>query len=177
MVLIAFDYGEKRIGVAVTDESGKITTSLPYISNKSEVKRITKKEFPQGTDIKIINKARKDAKIQAKVELRKIFNIICHLLNTYYPDKIIFGLPMTIDKETNNWIEGHQAKKVKSFSKKLQSFLKSKNVVCDVEFVEESMTSKQAEDNLKQMGLSNEKVREKVDGEAARLLLEDHLNK
>lgn len=177
MTLIAFDYGEKRIGVAVTNENGEFPTSLPYLSNNSELRKIAKKDFPKGTDPKKIHLARKEAKLESKIELRKIFNKICHLLNSYYPDKIIFGLPLSFDPKENTYKEGQQAKKIRTFVRKLESFLKKNNIVCEIIFVEESMTSKQAEENLKQLGLTSEKIREKIDSEAARILLQDYLLK
>lgn len=176
-MILALDYGEKRIGVAVSDESEKIATALPYLSNKSEIKRISNKDYPKGTDPQKIKEDRKALKIQSKIELRKVFNIICHLINTYYPDKIIVGLPKTIDKETNEWIEGHQAKKIRNFMKKFEQFLISKKIVCEIIFIDETMTSKQAEENLREMNLTNDKVREKIDSESARILLQEYLDK
>ncbi len=176
MNLIAFDYGEKRIGVAVTDERGRITTSLPYISNHSELKKISKKDFSQGTDPKIIAKARKEAKAESKIELKKVYNKIYHLLNTYYPEKIIFGLPLSFYEKENKYIEGKQAQKVRKFTNGLKTFLTKQNIVCDLIFIEESMSSKIAEENLKEMGLSHDKIRERIDSESARIMVESYLS-
>lgn len=176
MSLIAFDYGEKRIGVAITDESGKITTSLPYISNNSELKKVSKKDFPARTDPKVIAKARKAAKTESKIEHRKAFIKILHLLNSYYPEKIIFGIPLSFNEKENKYEEGKQAKIIRNFAKKLETFLKQNNIICEIIFIEESMSSKIAEENLRQMGLSKGKIQEKIDSEAARVMLEGYIS-
>lgn len=175
-MILALDYGEKRVGVAVTDESEKFVVSLDFISNNSELKRVKNSDFPKGTPNKEIVEVRKTAKKDSKLELRKLFNKICHLVNYYYPDKILIGIPMTVDKETNELVKGKQAIKIESFSKKLQAFLKSKNVVCDIELIEESMSTVMARANLKEKGLTETKIKQQVDSESARILLEEYVN-
>lgn len=174
-MILALDYGEKRIGVAVTDETEKFTTALDYIPNKSEVKKIFAKDFPPNTDVKIINQARKDAKSEAKIELRKVFNKLLHLVNYYYPEKIVVGLPKVIDKDTNEYVEGAQAKVVRQFMKKFCAFLSARKIICEVIFVEESLTSQIAEENLKDAGVTPTKISEKIDSESARVMLEEYL--
>jgi putative transcription antitermination factor YqgF len=176
-MILALDYGEKRIGVAITDEKDQFAASQNYISNSSELKRVATKDFPKGTPVKEIVEARKAAKREAKVEMRKLLNKIYYLINSHYPDKILIGLPLTIDKNTSEWVEGQQALKVKKFAKTLESFCKSKKIVCDIELVEESMSSSFARDNLKEMSLTESKIKEKIDSESARILLEEYLNK
>ncbi len=175
MSLIAFDYGERRIGVAITDESNKMTSSLPYISNNSELKKINKKDFPKGTDPKEIAKARREAKKDSKIELRKVFNKILYLVNSYYPEKLLLGLPLSFDSKENIYKEGMQAKKVRSFAKKLDIFLKKNNIICEIVFLEESMSSQIAASNLSDFGLTSDKIREKIDSESARILLEGYI--
>jgi len=174
-MLLALDYGEKRIGVAVTDENGQFPTPLNYISNRSKVKRVSNKSYPKGTSPQTIHDARKAAKGKAKVELRKLFNKILHLINCYYPEKILIGLPMSIDKNTRALVVGKQAIVVRRFAKKLESFLKSQKIVCDILLIEESMSSVQARANLKQLGLTENKIKEKIDSESARILLEEYI--
>jgi RNase H-fold protein (predicted Holliday junction resolvase) len=176
MVILALDYGEKRIGAAITDESGKFTKALDFIPNKSEPKRITSKDFPLGTTIETINKARKDAKLESKIEFKKLCNKLIYLINCYYPNKIIIGIPTTIDNKTGGITFGVQAKKVKTFVKKFETCLKSNGIALDFELIEESMTSKIAEKNLRSLGITtSNKIKEKIDSESARVMLEEYI--
>lgn len=175
-MIIAFDYGEKRIGVAISDEKNKFANAIKYIPNKSEVDKLFSKDFPKDTSMNIINQERRKAKKEAKIELHKVFNKIHYLVNYYYPEKIIVGLPKVIDKNSGEWVEGHQAKKVKNFFKKLDSFLKSKNILCEIEFYDETLTSIFARNNLEEMNLSNQSLLGRIDSESARILLQEYLD-
>jgi putative transcription antitermination factor YqgF len=175
MSLLALDYGEKRIGIAITDEYKKIVTSLPYIANKSETKLIRNKDYPKNTSPEIIRKDRKDAKLESKIELRKVFNKLLHYINTYYPEKIIIGMPMSFDAKENIYKYGPQAKKVKNFAKKLELFLKKHNIICEIEFIEESMSSKIAKENLSEIYKTEGKIKDKIDSESARIMLVEYL--
>jgi RNase H-fold protein (predicted Holliday junction resolvase) len=177
MVLLALDYGEKRIGVAVTDESGKFVKPLDYIPNKTEPRRITAKDFKDGITPQELHAKRKENKNECKVELRKLCNKLLYLINCYYPEKIIVGLPTVVDNETGQIAEGMQAKKVRRFVKTLESCLRKNNIALTIEFLEESMSSKFAEENLKALGITtSEKIREKIDSESAKVLLEDYIS-
>lgn len=65
-MIIAFDYGEKRIGVAISDESNKFATALDFVPNRSQIKKVFLKDFPKGTDIKVIQNLRKSQKKKQK---------------------------------------------------------------------------------------------------------------
>lgn len=175
-MILALDYGEKRIGVAITDETGKYAKALDYLHNKSEVKRIAANAFPKGTKPEEIQDARRKEKTEAKLEFRKLCNKLLYLINCYYPDKIIVGLPTVIDEETNQPKLGAQAKKVQQFVKKFEACLKQNKIVLDIEFIEESMTSHIAEQNLRAQGLASSKIQEKIDSESARILLESYIS-
>jgi putative transcription antitermination factor YqgF len=175
-MILALDYGEKRIGTAVMDETGRYAKALDFIPNKSEGKKIFAKDFPSQTDQKIINEARKAAKRESKVEFRKLCNKLLYLINCYYPEKILIGLPTTIDEE-GKVTEGAQAKKVRDFAKRLESCLKQNQISLEIEFIEESLTSQMAEHNLRQQGYSSKSIEEKIDSESARVMLQEYINK
>jgi putative Holliday junction resolvase len=176
-MILALDYGEKRIGVAVTDETERFVKALDFIPNRSEPKKIFAKEFPAGTSIQDINKARKQSKFDAKVDFKKICNRLLYLVNCYYPNKIIIGLPTTVDQETGETVYGQQAKKVQQFTKKIESCFKSNGIVLDVELIEESLTSIIAEKQLRDMGVPTKRIKDNIDSASAKVLLESYLNK
>lgn len=177
MVLLALDYGEKRIGVAVTDESGRFVKPLDYIPNKSEVRKITAKDFKDGITPEELNKARKTHKQECKIEFRKICNKLLFLINCYYPEKIIVGLPTTVT-EDGQVAEGVQAKKIRKFVKNLTTCLKQNNIALQIEFIEESMSSRLAEENLRAQGITTSgKIKEHIDSESAKLLLEEYISR
>ena len=175
-MILALDYGEKRIGVAVTDETEKFVKELDYIPNNSELKRISLKDYPKGTDPQSIKQIKKESAINAKIEFRKLCNKLLYLINCYYPSKIIIGLPMTTDAKTNLPVIGKQAKKIKQFVRKLELCLKSNKISLEIILVEESLTSKIASQELKRMGLSSTKQKDKIDSFSAKILLEEYIS-
>lgn len=177
MTILALDYGEKRIGVAVSDENGQFAKALDYITNKSEIKKIFAKDFPKNTKQAVINEARYVAKKDAKIEFKKVCTRLLYLFNIYYPDKLLIGIPTSIDPELGTPVFGQQAKKVQGFAKRLETCLKQHGISVEFIFLEESMSSKQAEDNLKTQGIStSNKIKERIDSESARILLDEYLH-
>lgn len=176
MVVLALDYGEKRIGIAVTDETGRFVKPLDFIPNNSEIKKFTAQDFPKGTTVEEIQKKKKENLAESRIELKKVCNKLLHLINCYYPEKLVVGLPTVVDEKTNLMIEGQQAKKVKKFVKNLNTCLHQNKVILPVEFIEESMSSKMAEDSLRKQGITTtDKIRERIDSESAKLLLEEYI--
>ncbi len=171
-MILALDYGEKRIGVAVSDEGEKFAKALECITHKSEPGKISVKDFPHGTSQEVIQEERRKAKSDRKLEERKLFNKILHLVTLHYPEKILIGLPTTADATTGRAIIGKQAKKVQRFAKKLESFLKKNNILVEIIFVEESMTSVDAEKKLRAEGLGSKRIKARIDSESAKCLFE-----
>jgi len=80
---------------------------------------------------------------------------------------LVVGLPRLRSGD-----ESFQAKKVRGFMVELTE----KNPI-PVVYEDEILTSKEAERILKEQGLANEQIRERVDQMSAKLILEQHLNK
>lgn len=176
MTILALDYGQKRIGIAISDESKKFATSLKYLSNNSEIEKLEKKKYPNLSPQEF-KQLKYKAQKKSKAELQKTFGLLKHILNTYYPTEIIIGLPLSFDEKTNTYVEGLQAKKVRLFVKSLCKYLEQNKIQCDVNFIEESMTSKFAEEKLEELNLTSGKLKEKIDSESARIMLEEYLLK
>ena len=132
MKILSIDYGEKRIGLAISDENEKLASRFLTLENKSQKKSIA--------EIK-------------RITLEK--NI----------QKIIIGIPIGLKGESG------QTRNIKEFSAKL-----NENIEIPVIEVNEVFTSKMAEENLLQAGVKSRDIKETIDQEAARIILQDYLN-
>ena len=133
MKILSVDYGDKRIGLAISDENEKLASRFLTLENKSQEKSIT--------EIK-------------KIILEK--NI----------QKIIIGIPVGLKGESV------QTQDIKEFSAKI-----SKNIKIPIMEMNEVFTSKMAKENLLKAGVKNKKLKEIIDQEAARIILQDYLDK
>lgn len=130
---MGIDYGDKRIGIALTD-------ALCIISSPYEVYK---------------NVGQEDA-----------LNHICKLAKEFDVDAIAMGLPLNMDGT-----EGDRALIHRDFGQKLeeQSGIK-------VYFVDERLTSAEAEEILISSGVRREKRKELIDKISAQLILESFVN-
>lgn len=130
MKYLALDIGEKRIGVAVSDEEGIIARPLLTLSVSPSL-------------------------------MTKLGEII----DKEKPAKIILGLPR------------HQNGEVSEVAKDIRKFatgIKHEYNV-EVDFEDESGTSVEAGRRLREKGLNPFEIKEKVDSEAATIILESYL--
>ncbi|MEA1936718.1 MAG: Holliday junction resolvase RuvX [Patescibacteria group bacterium] len=133
MKIFSIDYGDERIGLAISDENEKLASRFLTLENKSqkkltaEIKRIILKENIQ---------------------------------------KIIIGIPVGFKGESA------QTRKIREFSAEL-----SANIAIPVTEVNEVFTSKMAKENLLQAGIKSVNIKEIIDQEAARIILQDYLNR
>ncbi len=127
------DYGDKRIGVALTDALCIISSPYEVFQNLSP-----------------------EQSLQHLNDLIKQFNV----------DEVAMGLPLNMDGS-----EGERAKIHKDFGQKL-SDLSGVNVV----FVDERLTSAEAEELLIQSKVRREKRKELIDKIAAQIILQTYLN-
>jgi putative Holliday junction resolvase len=132
MKILSIDYGDRKIGLAISDENGKLARRFLTFENKSlkksiiEIKRIISKENIQ---------------------------------------KIIVGIPIGLKGESA------QTQNTKEFSAKL-----SENIDIPIIEMNEVFTSKMAEENLMKAGLKSKNIKEVIDQEAARIMLQDYLD-
>ena len=80
--------------------------------------------------------------------------------------KIIVGIPVGFKGESA------QTQNIKEFSAKL-----SENIDIPIMEMNEVFTSKIAEDNLRKAGVKSEDIKKVIDQEAARIILQDYLDK
>lgn len=127
------DYGDKRIGVALTDALCIISSPYEVFQNLSP-----------------------EQSLQHLKDLIKQFNV----------DEVAMGLPLNMDGS-----EGERAKIHRNFGQKL-SDLSGVKVV----FVDERLTSAEAEEILIQSKVRREKRKELIDKISAQIILQTYLN-
>ena len=132
MRILSIDHGDKRIGLAISDENEKLASRFLTLENRSQKKSIA--------EIK-------------KIILKK--NI----------QKIVIGIPIGLRGESA------QTKNIREFSAEL-----SENISIPIIEINEVFTSKMAEENLLQSGVKGKNIKEIIDQEAARIILQDYLD-
>ncbi len=130
---MGIDYGDKRIGVAMTDALCIISSPYEVFENRSE-----------------------EQSLQHLNKLIKEFNV----------DEVAMGLPLNMDGS-----EGERAKIHREFGEKLASLSGIK-----VEYVDERLTSAEAEEILIQSKVRREKRKELIDKISAQIILQTYLN-
>ncbi len=135
--ILGIDFGERRIGLALSDPSATIAQPLPTLTRRMG------KRPPYAALVEIITK--------------------------HDVEKIVIGLPLDLAGEETAWSE-----QVREFADKLQERAQK-----PVEFLDERMTSVQAERAVRGIGLkkSEREQKERVDAAAAVLLLQTFLDR
>ena len=130
---MGIDYGDRRIGVAMTDALCIISSPYEVFENRSE-----------------------EQSLEHLNNLIKEFNV----------DEVAMGLPLNMDGS-----EGERAKIHREFGEKLASLSGVK-----VEYVDERLTSAEAEEILIQSKVRREKRKELIDKISAQIILQTYLN-
>ncbi len=133
MRILGIDYGDKRIGLAISDEGGRLASRFLTLKNNTIEDSI--KRFKQIISVNNI-------------------------------EKIIIGVPAGFNKDTE------QTLKTKVFIKILREQMK-----IPVIEINEIFTSKMAEKNLRDNKMNSEKIKNIIDQEAARIILQDFLDR
>lgn len=137
MRVLGVDFGQKRIGLAVSDPTGTIASPL------DTVKRRAGKRPP--------------------------LNRIADAAREWEVRHVVVGLPLALSGEENAWCA-----EVRAMGHKLAERLE-----LEISFVDERMTSVQAERAIRAVGLSKQARREKgrIDAGAAQLILQAWLDR
>ncbi|MBI3009438.1 MAG: Holliday junction resolvase RuvX [Candidatus Omnitrophica bacterium] len=90
---------------------------------------------------------------------------ICRLVDTYAPQAVVVGLPLTL-----RGARGPQAEKVLSFTEALK-----KRLSIPVHLIDERLTTVEGNRTLTALGTSKHKKRLAIDGIAAQILLQQFL--
>lgn len=132
MRVLAIDFGERRVGLAVSDPEGRF--ALPLVT------------LARSSDLQVINE------ISAIVIEESI-------------DLLVIGEPRRLDGS-----RGDAARRIASFAEKLQQRTELPYLLVD-----EALTSREAEERLRESGVDPRSHPERVDTMAAQILLEEVL--
>lgn len=104
----------------------------------------------------------------------RAINEIIQLVRDKQVSQIVIGLPLELSGQV-----GTQAKKVQEFSEKLKIALSNNSLLNDIKihYVDERLTSAQAERVVAGSGLKNKDRRQALDKIAATLILETHISR
>lgn len=134
--ILALDYGDKTVGVAISDALNITAQELETIKrDKINVLRPT---------------------------LRRIAEIV----SEYDVEKIILGLPLLMSDE-----EGERAEITRDFKRSLEN-----RVSVPVEFIDERLTTVEANEILAEQGIPKDKRKQYIDQVAAAIMLREYLN-
>lgn len=130
---MGIDYGDKRIGIALTDALCIISSPYEVFQNQS---------------------------------MQQSINHIDKLIKEFDVDEVALGLPLNMDGT-----EGERAKLHREFGETLANFSGVK-----VFYVDERLTSAEAEELLIASGVRREKRKELIDKISAQIILQTYLN-
>lgn len=130
--VLALDLGQKRVGVAVSDEL-----------------RITVRPLP----------------VLRRTSWKQLIQAVSALVRDFDAQSLVIGLPLSLDGTENT-----AAKEVRRQARNLELSLG-----LPVFLQDERLTSKQAESELLAAGCTYEEMLDRVDSEAAVLILKDYL--
>ncbi len=131
MRVLGIDWGETRVGLAVSDETGTIASPYRVVPNDDEL-------LP--------------SLLRAVAEVGAL--------------EIIIGYPLTLTGQ-----EGPAADVVREFALQLQ-----KRVSVPLKFVDERLTTKAAEQAMREAGASAKKIKKTADAAAAAVILQTYLD-
>jgi putative Holliday junction resolvase len=134
MRMLAIDYGEKRIGLAVSDELEITARGIAVVERKSK-----------KTDLEAIGAA----------------------VSEYGIGAIVVGYPLRLDGSA-----GIQCEKVDRFIAALKEAVPVPVIAWD-----ETLSTKEAEELMREAGVKRKKKRGMVDRIAAAFILQDYLNR
>jgi putative Holliday junction resolvase len=132
--LLALDLGQKRVGVAITDELRISVRPLPPLRRTS---------------------------------WKQLVHTVAVLVRDFDAQSLVIGLPLSLDGTENT-----AAKEIKRQARNLE-----RSLGLPVFLQDERLTSLEAERNLRAEGYDLREVRDRVDSEAAALILRDYLEK
>ena len=133
MIHLALDVGEKRIGVAVSDETETLASPRTIIRRPSTA-----------------------AALEA----------VARLVAESGAEVVVVGLPVSFDGQLYG-----QARAIQRFAAMLRE-----RIAQPVVFADETLSSVRAEEMLRTAGVRPDRIRERLDAEAAAVILQDYLD-
>ena len=132
MKTLAIDFGERRVGVAVSDPDGRLSMPLTTLIRQND---------------------------------SQVISELASIVDQEDPELIVIGEPRRLDGT-----RGEAALRVASFADKLQRATGLPYLLVD-----EALTSREAEERLREAGVDPRREPQRVDAVAAQILLEEVL--
>ena len=136
MRILGFDFGEKTVGVAVSDGLGLTAQPVTTITRERSTK------------------------------LRKTYQEIESLIREYEAEKLVVGKPLNM-----NGTAGERVERTEEFAAELE-----RRTGLPVEFVDERLTTREADRILEETGVAQSARKEHIDKMAAAIILQTYLD-
>ncbi|MDH3744876.1 MAG: Holliday junction resolvase RuvX [Acidobacteriota bacterium] len=133
MKVLAVDFGARRVGLAVSDPSGRLARPLTTLERHND---------------------------------RSLVRRICEIVAAEGVGKLVLGDPVNLDGK-----RGPASRGVRAFAEKLERASGLEPI-----FVNESLTSREAEQRLRESGIDPRKHPDRVDAVAAQIILQEALD-
>ena len=130
MKVLCVDYGTKRVGLAISDDTGAMAFPLETISSTHAIENI------------------------------------CHIIREKKVTQLVVGLPIHMDGR-----EGNKSKEAREFGKQLE-----RTTGLIPEYVDETLSTYEAEQELKERKMSPKKRKQVIDQVAAQKVLQEFLD-
>jgi putative Holliday junction resolvase len=163
MKTLAIDLGDARTGIAISDENKFLASPFGMIDKG--VYKPYNKTCEMQFDYKSFSKAGSH------------INMILEIAKKHGVDEIVFGLPLNMDGSESN-----RAQKTKTFADLLKQDQQERvnnqidKQTINIKFVDERLTSIEAEEILKSQGKSNDEIKKLGDIVAAVIILQNYLD-
>ncbi len=132
MRVLGIDFGEKRVGLAVSDPGAQYALPLTTLERKND---------------------------------RSLARAIHRLATEHGVTRLVLGEPLNLDGS-----RGTAAERIRRFGDRLE-----RTTGLPVQYIDEALTSVEAEERLRALGIEPRKAPERVDALAAQILLQDAL--
>lgn len=136
--ILAIDYGQKKIGLAVSDSGRMMAFGRGILPNKQEL---------------------------------QVFNEIAQLIAKESVQLVLIGLPLNKSGEETN-----QSGRIKNFAENLKKDLLGRGLKPDFDFIDESFSSFEANNFLREIGATIEQKKSSEDELAAIFLIHRYID-
>ena len=107
-----------------------------------------------------------DFEVIKNVDIESTINRIDEICKLKKVEKIVVGLPLNMDGT-----KGFQAQEVEAFVEEM-----SKVIDLQVVYMDERLSTKRAEEVMREMKMSHEDIKDKSDAKAASVILQDYID-
>ena len=141
MKYLGIDYGEERIGLAISDHEERMAFALTTLSRKT----LPSKEA--------------------------FFTALLNIIAEQNAGGVGVGLPLPLNQHQGLSKEPPTCRKARNFAARL-----ARRCSMPIYLVNEALSSSEAESRLQEAGFKGQKLKEKLDAEAAAVILQQFLN-